>query len=428
MDIAAVLPVALASPPAPTAPGEPAEGFGAMLGDVLEGMGLGLEFGVEGDAEDAAPDSVASAEVCPCPFAPELVRALLPWGGGADGAVPGGTEPEGGGDEPAANAAVPAAMGEVARSANTGGEIVSLPGHGAVPAGPKGSGETVPPEWESARARTRSASFPEGEREYGTQASPTRERAWAAPGARARAERLWGFWLRQGTASSGAPGEVEAAGVTRGGGPTGFGPIGQELTGNSSGEVPESVSLETPDALSGTQRGPARASAVPERPAPDVAAVTARQGGEPVQELPVREPVPPAPPARQVAHAVHVAVSRGGDRVSVRLEPEHLGRVEVVLGREAGGVTAHLRVESAQAHQALTAEIPLLREALEARGVSLVHVQVDLDDGSQGGQRPGSEAGGRRRRGGPGGGQAEPSQAASAGGGPWRPWGFEALI
>jgi flagellar hook-length control protein FliK len=129
-----------------------------------------------------------------------------------------------------------------------------------------------------------------------------------------------------------------------------------------------------------------------------------------------------------VAQAVHIAVSRGGDRVAVHLEPEHLGRVEVILSRDAGGVTAHLRVESPQAHQALASELPALRQALEARGVSLVHVQVDLDDHSQGGQRPGREAGGRRRRGASGGGPGELAQDLLTGAERWRPWGFEALI
>jgi flagellar hook-length control protein FliK len=114
----------------------------------------------------------------------------------------------------------------------------------------------------------------------------------------------------------------------------------------------------------------------------------------------------------------------------VRLEPEHLGKVEVVLAREpaGAGLTAHLRVENPQAHQALSTELPLLRQALEARGVNLVHVQVDLDDRQAGGERAGKGPSHRSRRGGglelaPGEGEDLAARAH-----PWRPWGFEALI
>jgi flagellar hook-length control protein FliK len=85
-------------------------------------------------------------------------------------------------------------------------------------------------------------------------------------------------------------------------------------------------------------------------------------------------------------------------------------------------------VENPQAHQALSTEMPLLRQALEARGVNLVHVQVDLDDRQAGGERAGKGPANRSRRGG------GPQAAAGEGedlavrAHPWRPWGFEALI
>lgn len=91
--------------------------------------------------------------------------------------------------------------------------------------------------------------------------------------------------------------------------------------------------------------------------------------------------------------------------MTVKLEPESLGKVQVVLSREGAGITAHFRVETPQAQQALLAEAPLLRESLESKGVPLVQVSVDVDgdrrarQGSwtdkKGSRRPAPRQGGR---------------------------------
>jgi len=250
--------------------------------------------------------------------------------------------------------------------------------------------------------------------------------AWSGPSGRARSERLWGFWLRQGAGTdqhlSRVAGSEETAPETNGATLLGFAHV-------DGTDVPEGASVAAVETLPETPRMTERSGKEAlEGLTTEVATATTRLVDEPAKESAARELTTAGPPARQVANAVHVAIRNGGDRVSVHLKPEHLGRVEVVLSREAGGVTAHLRVESAQAHQALTAEVPVLRQALEARGVSLVHVQVDLDDSSQGGQRPGGETGGRRRRGFSGRGQNEFAQGEGVTPERWRPWGFEALI
>ncbi|MHB8766092.1 MAG: flagellar hook-length control protein FliK, partial [Deferrisomatales bacterium] len=139
-------------------------------------------------------------------------------------------------------------------------------------------------------------------------------------------------------------------------------------------------------------------------------------------------PAPAAPPSpgRQVAQGVRVALARGGDRVTVQLEPAHLGKVHLVLTREEGGVAAQFRVETPQAQQALTGDLPALRQALEAKGLNLVHAWVDLAHDRSGGREEGQRPSHHRRRAarvapvGDGEGRPEP--------GPWRGRGFEARV
>lgn len=237
-----------------------------------------------------------------------------------------------------------------------------------------------------------------------------RESVLQEPGERGRAERLWGFWLRR-EAEAAAARSPEAA--------------SEETLAATGPRAPGRELVEGADAL-------AKAARPGETPAPEAprgSAAAPAEGASKASEAGPRPQTAPTPP-HQVAHAVRMAVSRGGDRVTVRLEPEHLGKVEVVLAREpaGAGLTAHLRVENPQAHQTLSTEMPLLRQALEARGVNLVHVQVDLDDRQAGGERAGKGPANRSRRGG------GPQAAAGEGedlavrAHPWRPWGFEAVI
>ena len=130
---------------------------------------------------------------------------------------------------------------------------------------------------------------------------------------------------------------------------------------------------------------------------------------------------------RRCANAVRVAVLRGGHEVTVQLEPETLGKVQVVLVHGDEGVRASFRVENPLTQQSLQADAPLLKQALEARGVNVAHISVELEQGDRQGRDPlGRHAQGRRRLFG-GGGDGDmnlddlalrPQQ--------WRPWGFEA--
>jgi flagellar hook-length control protein FliK len=115
--------------------------------------------------------------------------------------------------------------------------------------------------------------------------------------------------------------------------------------------------------------------------------------------------------------------------VTVQLEPESLGKVHVVLSREAGGVLAHFRVETVQAHQALQGDLPQLRQVLESRGVPLTEVFVELDHGEARGQEQDRWGGfDGRRRFGSGRRLVEPADDSDLRSTPATPWGFDARI
>ncbi len=75
------------------------------------------------------------------------------------------------------------------------------------------------------------------------------------------------------------------------------------------------------------------------------------------------------------------------DRVTVRLFPPELGRVEVTLHRRRNGLAARFRVETPEALRVLGDGMAALRQGLEARGVEVLHVVVDLRDASQDGRK-----------------------------------------
>jgi flagellar hook-length control protein FliK len=133
-------------------------------------------------------------------------------------------------------------------------------------------------------------------------------------------------------------------------------------------------------------------------------------------------------PVRQVVDPVRFAVTKGGDKVTVQLQPESLGRVHVELAREAGGVSAHFRVESPQAQQALSTDLALLRQALEEKGVPLVQVHVELDQRGDREREAWLRAGTPRRRRGAREDELQEIDEIALRPTPWRPWGFEARI
>jgi hypothetical protein len=268
--------------------------------------------------------------------------------------------------------------------------------------------------------------------------SPAEVRARAVGTFRERTERLWGFWLRG--HGGGSAGGAETLPTQVAAGPAAIQLPELEAVGASppvSGSdaeqnpatlaEPSSSSLarspSAADIPTDAARGDAGSQADSLRPA-------ARPARAPADHALVRDATGPraAEPAAQVAQAVRVSLARGGNRVTVRLEPESLGKVHVVLAREAGGVTAHFRVETPQAHQALQGDMTQLRQALESRGVPLVEVFVDLDHGQSRGESPWAGLDGRRRRSRPELAGLDAADEIPVRPATWRPWGFDARV
>lgn len=246
-----------------------------------------------------------------------------------------------------------------------------------------------------------------------------------------KAERLWGFWLRR---ARGAPPAAREGGKGPGGavprGADGVLPEAGESKADGPGPAPGpgAASPATSEAASRGEHARERAPGESgPKPVPAVAGAVEADPAAPTkshaaQPNASRSPQPP-PPVDQVSRAVRVAIRTGSDRMTVQLEPEHLGRVHVEVAREAGGLTAHIRVETPQAHQLLLNELPALRAAAETRQVPLVHVAVEFDRGDgRHGDRPDPRPRGRRRAG------AESLEDEVAVRSAWMPWGFETRI
>ncbi|GAB4246432.1 flagellar hook-length control protein FliK [Deferrisoma sp.] len=250
-----------------------------------------------------------------------------------------------------------------------------------------------------------------------------------------KAERLWGFWLRRarGTPPAAAglrgpdgillqAGEAKAEGRGPAPGPGAASPVAPEARG------PQGFAAVSRPAA-GTRGEHSRERPPGESDPKPVPAVGGTAGAEPAapaepqaaQPNPSRPPQPP-PAVDQVSRAVRVAIRTGSDRMTVQLEPEHLGRVQVEVAREAGGLTAHIRVETPQAHQLLVNELPALRAAAETRQVPLVQVAVEFDrGGGRHGGRPDPRPRGRRRA-------PDPLDDEVTVRSAWMPWGFETRI
>lgn len=264
---------------------------------------------------------------------------------------------------------------------------------------------------------------------------PAEVRARAAEAFRARAERLWGYWLRTR--------EAEPVAGTE----TALPREGEAAAGAESSEpdlahdrarirLPENapaaarVNVSSPPAGTGLAQGTISDPA-PEGVATDPAAPSSSsdsQSGASDRSVAGPRPGVPAEPANQVAQAVRVSMARGGSRVAVQLEPESLGKVHVVLARQAGGVTAHLRVETPEAQQALQGDVAQLRQALESRGVTVIQISVELDHGESQGRSPWASLNRRRRRPAADSDDSSSLDRLEAHPPPWRPWGFDARV
>lgn len=83
---------------------------------------------------------------------------------------------------------------------------------------------------------------------------------------------------------------------------------------------------------------------------------------------------------RQVAEKVRYLASQGGtQRMTLLLNPEHLGQVDLRIEMKNGEMQIHARVDSDMAQKALESHVGLLREGLEKQNIHLEKLEVSVD-------------------------------------------------
>lgn len=85
----------------------------------------------------------------------------------------------------------------------------------------------------------------------------------------------------------------------------------------------------------------------------------------------------------QIQRGLAQALKQRDGELTLRLRPQHLGMVRVRVRVEESSVTALLEASSEQARGLLKAHLTTLREALEARGLSVDRIDVEHDPGAQ---------------------------------------------
>jgi len=80
-----------------------------------------------------------------------------------------------------------------------------------------------------------------------------------------------------------------------------------------------------------------------------------------------------------VAQAKFIKTPTGEQRMTLQLNPEHLGQLSLRINLNHGEMQIHARVESATAQAALENHIGLLREGLEKQGINLERLEVSIE-------------------------------------------------
>lgn len=85
--------------------------------------------------------------------------------------------------------------------------------------------------------------------------------------------------------------------------------------------------------------------------------------------------------AAQMSRIIAASASRSGDgsdTITMRLTPETLGAMTIRVDLRDGALSASFATQTAQARDLLESSMPLLRSALEARGLSIERLAVEL--------------------------------------------------
>ena len=85
----------------------------------------------------------------------------------------------------------------------------------------------------------------------------------------------------------------------------------------------------------------------------------------------------------QIVRAAKVNLVDGGATISLRLDPPHLGTVQMTVTAQQGVVTANLQTSTETAKQVLEADLALLRQSLSEAGIVVDTVNVSVGSGGE---------------------------------------------
>ncbi|WP_420429583.1 flagellar hook-length control protein FliK [Algiphilus sp.] len=136
------------------------------------------------------------------------------------------------------------------------------------------------------------------------------------------------------------------------------------------------------EAASGAATTPGVAPVATPGLATAAAATALPAGGVP----PGSPPLPTAAPQQMAEMAARVlvdAASEGNWRVSLRLDPPDIGRLDVQIAREQGALTAHFVASTPAARAAMEQAMPMLQAQMAEQGMSLADSSVSQERSGQ---------------------------------------------
>ncbi len=88
------------------------------------------------------------------------------------------------------------------------------------------------------------------------------------------------------------------------------------------------------------------------------------------------QPVEPAQVIRQVVQSAVLAQSRNVSQIRLQLNPEFLGRVEIILTAAAGGMTARIHAQNDTVRGMLAAHVGALQSDLKELGINMKSIDI----------------------------------------------------
>lgn len=81
---------------------------------------------------------------------------------------------------------------------------------------------------------------------------------------------------------------------------------------------------------------------------------------------------------REIAENITVAVREKMTSLEMQLNPEHLGKVTILLATEEGGITAKITAETEMAKNAIEQQLTLLKENFDKQGLKVADIEVTI--------------------------------------------------